>query len=517
MKRAARTGESQADIYPILLPDLAADRALLSTIARHAGIPFLDASDWVGGESGAVEGISSAAVIREIETTFAAQNVEVTAASDDRVYANISGTSAAALSPGMTNFLGVLTYLCDDRLRTNRMAILAYDEAALEFDHRRAILEFLNSICERVELTLTLVVLVGNGAMRLGDEYYFHPNRGLRYMMRTDGLSERHWDGTNQSNTNFLSNPDKPLVLFLGAGASHSSSNMPLGNQLRDLALAQLFPEVDTSSAIDPAEMLARHLHQWAIDNGRLLPPEQDMTQDQFIRRLTLERVIREQVFKPPGVPEILNRLAEMEAAALAAPSSGILALRQLLQLHTRLVVVTVNFDRLVETGDPPPHVEVLVADDEFARAPALIEERFAGSSDRTPILKLHGTIEAPNTIIANVEHTALGLSEVKSTALQALMGTSSSRVPWAYVGYSMRDPDIWSLIRNAEYARRTDEYWVMPFLDGSLDAIEEEREPVWKQDGRPQRLFQRSITLLADAFFEDLLDFAGRGSTPAV
>ena len=378
----------------------------------------------------------------------------------------------------------------------------------MEFEHRRKILEFVTSICGRVDLAITLVVLIGNGAMRLGDEYYFQTQGGLRYMMRAEGTSERHWDGTNQSNTMYLSDPAKPLVLFLGAGASRSSNSMPLGNELRDVALAQLFPEVDTSSANDPAEVLARHLHQWAIDNGRLLPSEAHISQDEFVKSLTLERVIREQVFKPPGNPVILDRFAEMEELALLAPSRGISALRDLLPLHSRLVIVTVNFDRLVETQTPPAHVDVLITEDQFADAPTLIQERFAGTSDRTPILKLHGSIEARETIIANVEHTALGLSEVKSEALRALMGSSTDPVSWAYVGYSMRDPDIWSLIRNAEYGRRTDEYWVMPFLDGSLENVEQERQTVWKEAKRLDRLFQRSITVLADEFFENLLQF---------
>ena len=106
IRRASRAGVSQSDVYPILLPDLAADRALISAIARHSGIPFLDASTWAGGELGAVEGSSSAAVVREIDSTFEAQNVKIESTSEGKVFANVGSTSAASLSPGMTNFLG---------------------------------------------------------------------------------------------------------------------------------------------------------------------------------------------------------------------------------------------------------------------------------------------------------------------------------------------------------------------------------------------------------------------------
>src|SRR5205085_176826 len=117
------------------------------------------------------------------------------------------------------------------------------------------------------------------------------------------------------------------------------------------------------------------------------------------------------------------------------------------------------------------------------------------------PVLKLHGTIERPDTIVATVDQTLRGLSPAKTSALQALGGLRKT-LPWVYVGYSMRDLDLESVLALPMFYRNLDERWVSPFTVPTARQFTE-RHRVYGNDSLD--FWQRSITQTADVFCEEL------------
>jgi len=142
-----------------------------------------------------------------------------------------------------------------------------------------------------------------------------------------------------------------------------------------------------------------------------------------------------------------------------------------------------------------------MLTDDDFATGAEYLREYFEQQVTSVPILKLHGSIESRESIVATVDQTAQGLSVAKELCIRQLLEINA-KIPWVYVGYSMRDPDVWSVLQSRAFADAVDEFWVSPFVDPNALA--------WcsthRQFGQDRRSFwQRCITLTADKFLESL------------
>jgi hypothetical protein len=229
---------------------------------------------------------------------------------------------------------------------------------------------------------------------------------------------------------------------------------------------------------------------------------ENEQPRDEFARLLTLERVLREEVFTH-GLPAspTLSRFRRLNDAALRRPGRAVRALSDMMTRQRNLVVVTVNFDQLVETIGS---AKVFASDEDFKRCPTYLRQ-YHQSGGPIPVLKLHGTIERPQTIVATVDATIPGLSAPKTQALQTLVNLDKScncPVPWNYVGCSMRDPDLESLLAQPAFYQRVDERWVSPFtVTTALQFTERHR--VYSRD--QPNFWHRSITQTADVFLEEL------------
>src|SRR5581483_6701042 len=190
----------------------------------------------------------------------------------------------------------------------------------------------------------------------------------------------------------------EPVVLFLGAGSS-ASAGIPLGNTYRDRALRDL---LDASTG--PSDVLVDRFFDYLHDMDRFLPMEAD-DRAAFVKSLTLERVLRETFHELGGKPRssspVVAEIIQDCDRALSFVRPGRESLQDLAALlRGRLVLVTVNFDQLIETGLPTDHV-VSATPDEFAANLSTLTQYLSGAAKQpVPILKLHGTIERPESLI---------------------------------------------------------------------------------------------------------------------
>lgn len=237
---------------------------------------------------------------------------------------------------------------------------------------------------------------------------------------------------------------DCPLVLFLGAGAS-ASARIPVGDAVRDAAIRRLIQ----SSAAEVAE----DFRVWVRENDRLLGDEAGLTTEQFAARLTLERVLREEFKeleergKDRSESETVQELRAACDAALEREPPGRKALRSILATHPRVVIVTVNFDRQIEDGLAAEH-HVYASQAEFADAVDHVKSRCSGESEAVPILKVHGTVERPETLVADVDDTEMGLPQTVRESLEAIFAGATEPINWMWIGCSMRDIDITQWMR---------------------------------------------------------------------
>ncbi len=303
---------------------------------------------------------------------------------------------------------------------------------------------------------------------------------------------------------NLLVSREQPLVLFLGAGAS-ASAGISLGDNVR----AQAFEQVTGHSG--SIDTLVEAFYGWVAARDRWREGEEALTRSQFAEHLTLERVLREEFHVLGGLsPEMSRTVAtlttECEDGLLRAPP-GRQALHQLVRELPRLVVATVNFDQLIEDGIGVPH-EVVATPAAMESQRALICERLAGATTTIPILKLHGTIEAPNTLVADIEKTEVGLPDETAATLDAMLGVSADPLTWVWIGCSMRDMDLRAWLRRKNGAQQLREWWVDPLPSQSLFAYARHvRSAEWAT--LDQSLRDRLVTETADTFLPALLDHA--------
>jgi len=292
------------------------------------------------------------------------------------------------------------------------------------------------------------------------------------------------------------------VVLFLGAGFS-VSSRLPLGNGLRDAAIRRLLG-LDPGLVIDSLT-LARRFHAWIHpQHGWLTSSELLLTETDYATSLTLEQVIRAEQKLHPSLPT-LQSFRDQHDKVLSTPGSAVTDLCHLLTTGARrLVLAGVNFDELIEYHAKTP-LRVFATDAEFVDAPAYIADYLAGNASDVPYLKLHGTISDPASCVVSAEQTELGLSQPKLDAVRSLFPSGADdRRRWVYIGASMRDRDLARVLQDSDFANKTDELWVAPWLTDTVEEYMRSREPFW--ESRPHtRGDDRLISTTADAFLEAL------------
>jgi hypothetical protein len=303
-----------------------------------------------------------------------------------------------------------------------------------------------------------------------------------------------------------LGNLEQPLVLFLGAGAS-ASSNIPQGNRLRDQALASL-----TQRAVGSVELVPA-FRRWLTDHERWMTEEQVLPREIFERNLTLERVLREEFYALSGRPRTnsvtVQRMMRYCAAALDRQPEGRKALWALATLLPRLVIATVNFDQQIELGMSAEHVVVVTRKD-FVKYRELVVSRLRGEGSPVPILKLHGSIDEVDSLVADINSTSRGLPSEMATTLDVILKTTGY-LSWVWVGCSMRDADIGTWLAGKSGKDDLQEWWVDPLPPKSVQAYAAEKRRTAEWAAMDQSLRDRQITETSDRFFRALVTYGER------
>jgi SIR2-like domain len=415
------------------------------------------------------------------------------------------GVTAATASEGQRELFGVLASLFDARLHGSELAALVYDES--EFDRPTA--DMVWSLCaahigEVAWANLrTLVIVVRAGSVL--PERHFRGQASAACVLNGDALDTRRSPETDSIDVRRISRGSDRLVLFLAAGFSMSSRTdndqpLALGNELRDRALRRLMH--DTAGG----DELARRFLRYCKERRTLLPGERHLTEAAFAAGLTLERVLVEELNDPPDAlgPTLGEFKTEVEQAH-ARPGVAIEALRDLLAKSSRRVVlITVNLDDLVERHCAD-QVAPIISDDDFKTAAERVHAYWKDGG-KSPLLKLHGSLEDPSTVVASVHSVALGLSDAKIAALDAALIAPDSRTAVCYIGSSMRDRDLNQLLGLRRYAERLEEWWIAPTIADSVrQFIETYRYRRWQVGGVESEAEAHCITLIADEFLAAL------------
>ena len=421
-------------------------------------------------------------------------------------------TPFASTSTSQQALRSLLLSLFHENLRVNALTAIVYAEDALDDDHTDLVWSLLMRLHTLLNRPPSSTLIVVAGDSRLSPDRHCVGTPSLRWRVTENGLVVRHTREHDEGITRRLaahSRKDCPLnVMMLGAGTS--ARYLPTGNEVRDVALGNATSiKVDSGTFRDAARTFFTRLQS----ERRLIAGEETAGPELFADRLTLERVLREEQHEErTPFSTTLRWFADKHQTAIdsieAARATGSLAtdpVSILLQRRERLVLLTVNFDRVIETKGGSD-VRAFVTDDDLTELPDYLAD-YAENGGPVPLIKIHGDIEQHDTIIANVESTLVGLSEPMNTALQVVKDRLLAQTikPLTYVGYSMRDVDLadfWAA--DKAFATSVIENWVAPFPDPAVLAfIAEKRKARWGGELDPHTVDGSFITLTADDFFE--------------
>jgi hypothetical protein len=504
-------GPPQGDgpqVTSIVVEDLGLLMEVLDPALRHLGAVVLDArkiAEEGCGETTRDEG-REAAIAAALQSASAAGTRSPAFAEDGngrrRAFWSEEITSGPA-EPAIHPLLGLATASIDARLDSpDRLVVITYREAGLELLEKRVAWDYVRGVLPQnlPQVVEHLVVLVGAERPL---EHHFTGEPSLRWCIERNQVVQRNLGQSNAQLTQRLVEfGEEHLVLFCAAGFS-ACMGMPLGNEMRDFALRHLLPMCSDL----PDWELPTEFYRLMADQGNLLELERARDPAELAASLTFERVLFEELrtFSPSPT---LAELEAREGRALAAPPAGAVRhLRSMLGGKRKLIVVTVNFDRLIEHKED--QVEVFADEADFAGCVEYINAYLLGSAEapRVPLLKLHGSFSEQATLVATIEQTLRGLTPTKEAALERVCRPSGAgRVPFVYVGSSMRDLDVTGQLSQPAYARQLDERWVMPLPASSvIDFVAHHRRVGWSANGMQEELGQRLISWTATEFLERL------------
>lgn len=383
----------------------------------------------------------------------------------------------------------------------HELVIITVDSASLDARRKELLWSMLTIAPDDLTVQgkpVTVVPIFGASV----DPQVDYPRRpAVRFVVRWDRVVRRS-EARRKAAVRSIATSEGPIVIFLGAGAS-ATAGIPLGNVYRDRALTELVGPKESSRAA--AEAFFDHLHE----HEHFMPGE-ERDRAAFVEQLTLERVLLE-TFKELGYrdrtssPLIQDVVRDCEIA-LQYLRPGRRAIRELAaRLPGRLVIITVNFDQLVET-DLGVDSQVSYRPDQFkANLPDLLDYVQGDTTKAIPVLKLHGSIQDVNSLIATIDKTSAGLHEDVAKALDEVLRVCGTPITWVWVGCSMRDRDINKWL-GGRGPKPFDEWWVDPLPGPSLDEfIQQQRAPGWALIDRT--LDDRLIVDSADGFLAALAE----------
>ena len=416
-------------------------------------------------------------------------------------WAFVDPPTGGGLSPGEQTVIDVCCAIASRELdeAESQAAIVTYRVSGVDLHFRKAIWElFTKYLVDLPSRSLRTLFVVVESEIEVAA--HCQPSAGFRLAVEGEHLLSRHGPDELPAVAGRISKETRAVVLFLAAGFSESSG-FPLSNRMRDSAIERLL-HLDASRY--GSTELARRFYEWiSAKNGWLTPREMALDAEDFIQQLTLEQVIRAEERHFGGSLPTLADFKELHDQLVDDAGPAVRSLcRYLDERVGRVVLVTVNFDTLVESHAEVP-LQVFADDEEFERAAAYVTRYLADQESAVPYLKVHGTIDRPESCVVSAEQTDAGVGNGKLAALRTLPDGESQRL-WIYVGSSMRDHDLLRVLRDEHFARGLDERWVVPYLTEDIRRFGEERDPFWVKS-RHRTMDDRLITETADAFFAAL------------
>lgn len=408
----------------------------------------------------------------------------------------LGGVEAELLGPGHNQLVGLAAALLDTRWEGAELGIVSYGEVTMDPFTKRAAKLGIAALGGSIGVgSLRTLIVIARAPEIILDEHC-HPETGARYVIDGDRAIKRRPAADTRSFASGLARSATPLrVFFLGAGFTRSS-DLPLGNTLRNWALRRRYD----SSHDAPIRPLAIELFREAeglIDDGR--------DETTFAEELTLEDVVALDTAIGGEISPAIQHFADLHAKC--SPGPAVKGLVDSISKLEPVVVVTVNFDELLERVDENAFARIF-EDEEFEAFPDYLASYRAGETTPVPLLKLHGTISTPESCVVDAKQTSAPLPENKAAALRelpaALADDGNAAGRWIYIGASLRDKDVVPVLLQEQFATAFEEYWVMPLRERSIDAFARARHAVWKY-GRPQ-LDERTFSATADDFIS-LLD----------
>lgn len=519
---------ASAAVLPVVLAERARWTPLISAAFEQAGAPVVDATACGGGVPSGDVNADAPELAAEVTALLDRYNASEPGADLRLVLtggtARIDGAlEYDSVNRGQQAVREIAAAICHEDLRAADTAALITAEDALDARHVGEVWRLLMDLPRLLALRqgAQIALFAGDASTDLSGPHFTGPV-SARYILDRRGLRTRRPWAHNRAAVAELaphSQADMPLVvMFLGAGAS-TSAGLPLGNKLRDTALEHLTGEpVSPDTAVEVAERWFDELA--GLD--QLSPGEHAAGRRAFAEGLTLERVLAVEQYREGSenchtLREFRRDHALVRNALAAQAAAGAFAddpLVRLLAARRRLVLVTVNFDQVVEIK-AGADVRPFVTDDDFAALPGYLDE-YAANGGPVPLIKMHGDIDVPTSIVANLDQTQAGLSLARSNALTALVERVRQQEvrPWWYVGYSMRDRDLENVWTGGAFADSMTERWVSPTVDPSVrDFIDRQRRPRWTGAARAAYTAdERTITTTAADFYALLLvEVAGR------
>jgi hypothetical protein len=417
----------------------------------------------------------------------------------DEIRARIDGRKLP-VEPSLSPILHAASVIASSTYDEFNLVLLATMLAPADPKRRELMWKLLT--IDPVDLSLkgqstTLVPILG---VNLDPQTDYMRTPAIRYLVRWDRVIRRSSVNQALAVQRIANLGDRPLVLFLGAGAS-ASAGIRLGNAYRDLALEGLVGPHRSGQAA--GEVFFDLLH----DRRHSLPSDND-SRSIFAAELTLERVLLETFsslgFRPRTEAPVIQELVKDCEAALGYIRPGRRSIRELAaKLSGRLIIMTVNFDQLIEEGLGVDCAVYYRPEHYRDRRDDLIAYVMGNASKPIPILKLHGSIVEPDSLIATIDSTSAGLNEYVLEALNGMLENAGRPLTWIWIGCSMRDRDM-NLWLGGIGANALDEWWVDPMPGKALDDFfTAQREPRWTPRGIT--LSDRLIVDSADGFLAAL------------
>jgi hypothetical protein len=503
---ASRERRTGVTVVPVVCTGYApggANGELLASAIRAEEGNAVAAIDFADGVEGKLDGLVGA--VEQIRDPDQPDRPRVTLGEEEGIVsAAFTDGSSPPWSKGAAILAGGLLAPFSARLRQSSIALISYEETSLEGASADALWQYYCLYLAQHDLDQlrTVVLLCYAGA--LVPSRHCQKFNSARFVVSPGRVARRRAWGVDKHEIRRLSEEaTNPTVLFLAAGFSAStetaSGALPMGNELRDRALRRLVGDFEDEAAA------AGLFRAFCADRGALLAGEEEMSELEFQRGLTLERVLQLELGESPDPlgPTLTDFRNEVEMARAGA-GEALKILAELLGGGKRLVLLTVNFDELVEhcCGNL---VRRFATEADFEAAPTYLEAYLRGEEGPAPLLKLHGTLSEPASIVATVESVAKGLPTAKARVLRALTNAEEPRL-WFYVGASMRDRDIIQHIGARQFAEGTSEWWVGPTRDRSVERfISDVRDPVWRDLGLSFGPPAKCITTTADIFMGEL------------